>query len=145
MPKEIYDNIPTKIINNIKYIDIFIIYLDKMRSLTDLITSNWRIEKDIERLYKLQLYYKLDIKKNNVKINYINNCDLIINEIIKLHNIIIIGDYASKYYIKRKIVNKSNNIEIITDNHKNIVIECIKILEKIENKKVTEVKYNPFF
>jgi hypothetical protein len=53
MPKEIYNNIPINIINNISYIDPLVIYLDKLLSITDLISSDWRLEKDIKRFYKM--------------------------------------------------------------------------------------------
>jgi hypothetical protein len=53
MPKEIYNNIPTNIINDVIYINPIIIYLDKLLSITDLVASDWRLEKDINRIYKM--------------------------------------------------------------------------------------------
>jgi len=53
MPKELYNKIPTVNINDIIYISPLVIYLDKLLSITDLISSEWRLEKDIKRVYKL--------------------------------------------------------------------------------------------
>ena len=60
VPKYIYDKIPTKIINNLKYINPDFMIIDYLKILTDPICSNWRIEKTLNRLQILNEYYPLN-------------------------------------------------------------------------------------
>jgi hypothetical protein len=53
MPKEIINGTPTILINDIIYTGPLLIYIDKLLTITDLVSSDWRLEKDIKRLDKM--------------------------------------------------------------------------------------------
>ena len=145
MPKEIYNKIPTNVINNVIYISPIIIYLDKLLSITDLVASDWRLEKDIGRIYKMQKYYKLEFKKEKIDKIKKKKVNEIIDKIKNMKDIVIVGDYSNNYYKKLKVINKVNKLEIITDNYNKVINDCKNILKNIYNKKVEEKKYYPFF
>ncbi len=145
IPKEIYNNIPTITINNCICVDPILIYLNKLLSITDLVANDWRLDKDLKKMYKMQKYYKIDFNREKIEKIKRLNVDIIIEKLIKVKNIVIVGDYANNYYKKLKIVNKVNKIEIITDNYNNVINECKNILKNIYNKNIEEKKYYKFF
>jgi len=143
MPKNLYDKILTNKINGYKLIHQNIIYLDKLRMITDLITANWRLNKEISRIELLQRYYKLEISKHGIDKKKIKNeknknekiiIKKLINKIWKFDDIIFIGEFSSLYYKKLKLTNSLVCIEIITENLFNVAKKCFKIIKKIINK-----------
>ena len=145
IPKELYDNIPTVNINNYICTSPLLIYINKLSSITDLVGNDWRLDKDLKKMYELQKYYKIEFNKEKIeKIKRID-VDIIIEKLAKIKNIVIVGDYANNYYRKLKIYNKVNKIEIITDNYNNVINECRNILKNTFNKSIEEKKYYKFF
>ena len=145
IPKELYNNIPTISINNYICTSPILIYLNKLLSITDLVGNDWRLEKDLKKMYKLQKYYKVEFNREKIEKIDKMNVDIIIEKLAKVKNIVLVGDYASNYYKKLKIINKVNKIEIITDNYNNVINECKNILKNIYNKNIEEKKYYKFF
>lgn len=145
MPKQIYDNIPTIIINNLVCTDIILIYINKLLSVSDLVLNDWRLNKDISKMYKLQKYYKIEFNREKIDKIKRMNVDKIIDKLSKIKNIIIVGDYANNYYKKLVINNEVNKIEIISDDYNNIINTCKNILKNIYNKNIDKKKYFKFF
>ena len=145
IPKELYNNIPTVNINNYICTSPILIYLNKLLSITDLVGNDWRLEKDLKKMYKLQKYYKVEFNREKIEKIDKMNVDIIIEKLAKVKNIVLVGDYVSNYYKKLKIINKVNKIEMITDNYDNVINECKNILKNIFNKSIEEKKYYKFF
>ncbi len=158
MPKNMYDRIPTNKIKNYILIHQNIIFIDKLRVFTDLITSNWILEKEIDRIAILQKYYDLELKTKNINKKDINEkkpskkiMNDIIDEISKIDEIIFLGEFASRYYKKLIFDYKILNIEIICEDLIGIGRECYKIISnileknKLDLKKISVKYYNKYF
>ena len=76
MPKYIYYNLPTIIIENIVCTNKLFMLIDAYRVITDPLTSYWRLDKSIIRFQKILSYYPFNINllKNNKEIEF-NNID----------------------------------------------------------------------
>jgi hypothetical protein len=59
VPKNIYNRIPTKEIDEICYVQPFFMIIDYLRILSDPLISYWRLEKTFKRLVVMQQYYPL--------------------------------------------------------------------------------------
>ena len=153
MPKNIYDTIQKNKIDGYYLIHQNIMYIDKLRVFTDLITSNWRIEKEIDRTALLQKYYQIELNKDIIDKDKINNnkpsnklmMDLIKN-ISNINEIIFIGEFASLYYKKLIFDYNILFVEIICQDLLNTGSKCyeiiLKLIEKynLDNNKI-EIKY----
>lgn len=152
LPKNIYDNCPFIISNNIKFIDPIFMLIDIYRVFTDPMTSYWRLEKSFKRYIKLYKYYPIEKYKINNNIlfkptNSEENLSKIRKHIIHKSNYIVIGTYAYNYYIKKSDmpILKINYYEIITENLKIEAIKIYKKLMKLFNNKITVNEYSQFY
>jgi hypothetical protein len=156
MPKYIYYNLPTIIIENIVCTNKLFMLIDAYRVITDPLTSYWRLDKSIIRFQKILSYYPFNINllKNNKEIEDIikptkdTNIMLYIRKkLIHNSNLVVVGFYAYNYYIskinKKAILNNFPYYEVISNNLKN----DSKIIYNILKKKysLTIKEYYPFF
>jgi len=132
MPKYIYYNLPTIIIENIVCTNKLFMLIDAYRVITDPLTSYWRLDKSIIRFQKILSYYPFNINllKNNKEIEDIikptkdTNIMLYIRKkLIHNSNLVVVGFYAYNYYIskinKKAILNNFPYYEVISNNLKN--------------------------
>jgi len=158
VPKYIFDKIPIKNINNIKYVDPRFMIIDYLKILSDPLCSNWRIEKTYDRLILLNKYYPIYENRDNIIINPIDeqdkldNCINYIYELIKNQNdIIIVGFYVYNYFLLKSGFNKLDlvdipYIEIITKNYKDDFNNIYnKLKECFPDLNITHKEYYPFF
>ena len=158
VPKYIYDKIPTKIINNLKYINPDFMIIDYLKILTDPICSNWRIEKTLNRLQILNEYYPLNFISESININQTDVDEFIknsINDIIDYvknkDDLIIIGFYAYNYFLLTSLYEKLNLInipfiEFITKNYSNDIYNILKLLKNnYTDLDITYKEYYSFF
>ena len=139
----IYNNIPTININNIKCAHPNFMMIDSFRVFNDPMTSYWRLEKSFIRYNKIIKYYPFElINKNNLLINYIfspniNILNFIKKKIIYKSKLIVIGFYAYNYYAKKSdkkfIFNNFPYYELISDDLKKDGIIIFNKLKKINN------------
>ena len=64
MDEEILKNCPVIIIDGVRYIHPHFMVTDALRVYTDLLTSNFRLEKTFNRFTVMMKYYPFDLKKN---------------------------------------------------------------------------------
>jgi hypothetical protein len=141
--ENIYNNIPTIIVDNIICAHPNFMMIDTFRVFNDPMTSYWRLDKSFTRYNKIIKYYPFElIKKNNSLIDYnfnpnIKILNFIKKKIIYKSKLIVIGFYAYNYYAKKSnkkfIFKNFPYYEIITDNLKNDGIEIFNKLKKIYN------------
>ena len=77
VPKNIYNRIPYKELNNYYYTHPHFMTIDYLRMLADPLGSSWRIEKSIKRFALLQKYYPLPIINKPISMIEINKLILI--------------------------------------------------------------------
>lgn len=158
VPKYIFDKIPFKTINNIRYVDPRFMLIDYLKILSDPLCSNWRIEKTYERLILLNKYYPIYENKESIIINPIDNQDILDNcieliyDLIKNKNdIIVIGFYAYNYFLLKSKFNKLDlvdipYIELISKNYRDDFYNIYnKLKDSFTNLEISYKEYYPFF
>ena len=131
--------------------------IDYLKILTDPICSNWRIEKSLNRLFKLNKYYPLNFIKESININNTdidefikNSIDDIISYIKNKNELIMIGFYAYNYFVANSYINCIKCIdipfvEIITKNYSDDINNILKLLKnKYTDLDITYKEYYPF-
>ena len=141
--ENIYNNIPTITINNIRCAHPNFMIIDSFRVFNDPMTSYWRLEKSFIRYNKMIKYYPLELINNkitleNFKYDIDNNIlNFIKKKIIHKSKLIVIGFYAYNYYAKKSdktfIFNNFPYYELISDDLKKDGIKILKLLKKINN------------
>ena len=164
VPRNVYNKIPFKTIDNLVITHPSFIMIDYFRMITDPLASYWRLEKAFKRFVQLMEAFPLPEIKKPI---FVQNTDYTLKKAINVVNKFIInresciniGFYAYLYYInKSKIIeNKhySNKItklidipffEIISIDYKNDYFDLKELLEKEFPGSQIEVKeYFPFF
>jgi hypothetical protein len=141
--ENIYNNIPTITINNIRCAHPNFMMIDSFRVFNDPMTSYWRLEKSFIRYNKMIKYYPFelinkDLSLDKYKFDINNNIlNYIKKKIIHKSKLIVIGFYAYNYYAKKSdknyIFNDFPYYELITDNLKKDGIIILKLLKKLNN------------
>ena len=152
MPDNIYNNIPTIIIDGIICAEPNFMLIDAYRVLTDPLTSYWRLDKSIKRFQKILKYYPLNQSLNDKKI-YFNSNPLILKFIRKkiIHNskLIVVGFLAFDYYAKKEstdyVINNYPYYELISDNYINDSSHIYTRLKHKFGDKITIKHFAPFF
>jgi hypothetical protein len=163
VPKNIYNRMPYKEINDFQLIEPSFMTIDYLRMLSDPINSYWRIEKSFKRFILLNKYYPLPLIKKELIIKYYNdfNVNLLLDKILEFlknrQSTILIGFYAlncfinksgilSKEYKKYIKLNKVPYYEIISINFKEDTNNLINELNKLVNKNdIKIIEHYPFF
>jgi len=155
VPKNIYNKIPFKIINNIYYVHPNFINIDYLKIITDPF-SYWRLEKCIDRIDLLHKYYPITHITESIYIGETDNdenikksiniiCDFLINK----QDIIVIGFYAYNYFLLKSGLKKIKFVQIpfIEFISKNFVSDAKTLLDilKIDFDKITHIEFHPFF
>lgn len=172
VPKNIYNKIPFKIIDELYIIHPNWYMIDFYRMLTDPLTSYWRIDKHFERFYLIQKYYPLahidksiffKFPKEDINLIF-KSLDIIHNFLEENENTITIGIYAYNHFLvesgilkkdknnRNKNKNKFNILqvpyyEIISTNYKN---DCLNLISKLKaetdlTNNISVVEHYPFF
>ena len=153
MPSNIYNNLPTEIVDGIICASPYFMAVDAYRVLNDPLTSYWRLDKTISRFQKILTYYPFDKSLLNENILFFNKINIDIKKYIRkkiIHNskLIIVGYYAFNYYIKKinkkHIINNYSYYEAISDNLINDSIYIYKSLVKKYKNKINIKQYHPF-
>jgi hypothetical protein len=156
VPKIIYNNMSTIMVNGFRLIHPIYILTDTLRVYCDPLTSYRRLDKTFIRTNKLLSVTEFKPKQGQVKENtkYTYIIQELIPKIKDIKNIIFLDDIAYNYYLEqlsKKEVNESH-IGIIMDDYKsnankiyNILIDIIaeKDINYKEHLKIEE--YHPFF
>lgn len=149
MPGPIYHKLQYIEIEGIRYIHPELMFIDKLRMYNNLITTFWRIEKEIKRTNMILEY--LDIFKipKDCKENVLDAPDYIRKDIIpKFNNTCIAIGYYAYYYYLFKYTNKEVDLkvpyyEIISTN---FYEDCNKIYELLNQNlhNITTKEFYPF-
>ena len=114
--------------NNLRFINTEYMLIDAYRTFTDPMTSYFRLEKSLDRIYLILKHYPFD--KNYLDVIYkeylkrdmnLKILDFIRHKILQNSNIIIIGHYAVNYFLTKidKRLPFYPYYEIISDNYVN--------------------------
>jgi hypothetical protein len=149
-PKNINNNAPYILYNGLRLIHPYFIINDFYRIFTDPMTSYRILNKTFNRYNKIIKYYPFETKNKNI--TFEKNNDKILNIIRKkiIHNskLIVIGNYAYNYYLKK---NKDTNLinidyyELISIDYNNDLNNILNKLQKLFDNKITVNKYVKFF
>jgi hypothetical protein len=166
MPSNIYYTVMTETINGLRLIHPKFILVDLLRQFTDPITSFRRLDKNIKRGKLIMKNYPLILEDAKITLSNLNKSihNLINNllpEIIKLQNIIFIGQIAFDTFLNPNINMKSQKtiynhspIEFISTNLRhdvkliyNLIVKYFLTFEKNNNFNDTILlnQYHPYF
>lgn len=154
MEKIIYDNIPITIIDKISYTAPIFMLVDILRLFNDPLTSYFRLEKTFKRAKLLLKYSDLSIKAKAIVLveqdkQYKNMINYFMKEIIKLKNIVFIGDLCYLIYMMEEFnSNKLEKLEFYSRNLKKDILVIIDIISKYcSSMKVSKeyFKINKFY
>ena len=156
VPTHIYNNLPIININNMLCVDPHYMMVDAYRTITDPMTSYFRLHK-IPRYNALLKIYPInkELIDNNINLIWdkkkidISILKFIKNNIIKKFKLIVIGLYAYNYYVKKQNINDVVKLypyyELITSNLSEDAHLIYNILSKKYNKEnITIKEYYPF-
>jgi hypothetical protein len=161
VPKNIFNSIPFKTINNVNIVHPHFLNIDYLRVFTDPIVSYWRLKdkKTFERYFLLQKYHPLPY--NNKPINISENTEKTLLDIVleftknkdtMIHN----GFFAYNYYLKEsQLLDKPSSkfktinipyYEIVSVNYKCDTLDLIKTLkESCDSDKLSIEEHFQFF
>lgn len=159
MPRNIFFNIPIKVIDGLKLVHPSFIHTDALRMYNDPMTSYWRIEKQFKRMNTLQKYYEIVETSNckNIKIdkyydNKIKDQLKFVRKNIIADNksLIMFGYYAYYYFISKSSEKEKVKLNIPFYEAISIKLEedAINIYTKLKEtygNKITVEEYSPFF
>lgn len=153
MDKNVYDGVKYITINDYKFINTEYMLIDAYRTFTDPMTSYFRLQKSLDRIYLILKHYPFD--KNYLDVIYkeylkrdmnLKILDFIRHNILQDSNMIIIGHYAVNYFLTKvdKRLPFYPYYEIISDNYIKDRDRIYKILKK-KYKNISFKKYHKFF
>ena len=153
--EKILNNMPIIEIEGIKITHPHFMLVDAYRVYTDLLTSNFRLEKTLTRFNVLAKHYPFDLqKKYNVKLPVISEdiSSFIKKNIIHNSDFVVIGQHAFNYLAKKLVVVEEKNKIILPDSYfelmcKNLREDSKKVISLLKNKfkNVKYKRYNKFF
>ena len=169
VPRNIYNKMPFIEINSINVIGPEFMIIDYFRLLTDLLLTNWRLEKTVKRMFLLQKAYPLPYVKSSLEISQVTGVEkddfILIYELMKQIQrfcennkyAVLVGIYAYNHFLNGSgILQSTNNrfkyvevpnYEIILTEYKDEALKLINLL-KTKTKTVDDihiVEYYPFF
>jgi hypothetical protein len=155
--------IDENILNNMMIIEIdgfkfahpHFMVVDAFRIYTDLLASGWRLEKTLTRFNVLMKHYSFisnNIKPLQIKKVPDDILSIIKKELIQNSDVVVFGQHAFNYYIKKvgdtkeqqKYIVNDGYFQVITNNLKDDSKKIIDILKK-KFKKVRYNRYNKFY
>ena len=164
VPLHIYNKMPFNDIEGFKIIGAEFMIVDYFRMMTDILLTDWRIEKTVKRLYKLVTHYPLpnitapiiaEIPNNKVEFNKLMNSVQTYGE--NNSSCVFIGFYAYNHLLKESnFKNKDSKFdfinipyyELIVGDYKNNTLELINKIKtdnpEIEND-INTKEFYPFF
>ena len=153
--EKILQNMPVIEVEGLRLCHPHFMQIDAFRVYTDLLTSNFRLEKTINRFSLLMSHYPFDLEKEyKVKISPIPEeiSSFIKKNIIQNSDFVVIGQHAFNYYAK-KVIDEDNKSNIVLDDGyfelvcKNLRDDSKKIISLLKSKykKVMYKRYHKFF
>lgn len=170
VPRNIYNKMSFREINGINVIGPEFMVIDYFRLITDIILTNWRIEKTVKRMYLLQNAYPLPYIKSPIEIPPINDItnddsNMIQNIMKRIQSFcennnfaILVGIYAYDQFLHESNILQAPNedrfkyldipyYEIILTEYRTEAKKLINDLKtkfNIEND-IHVIEYYPFF
>jgi len=154
MDPYVFENCPFVIVDGLKLTDPLFMQVDAYRVYADLLTSNFRLNKTISRMSSLLNYYSFDEKNEFNQISYKssekekNVLRYIRKHVIHDSKLIVIGQYAYNYLVKKvndKYVINVEYYQLISSEFKKDFDKILKILKNKFGKKISYQLYHPFF
>lgn len=160
VPRNIYNKMPFKEINNLTVIGSEFMLIDYFRLMTDIILTNWRLEKTFNRLYLLQKYYSLPFIKSSIVVPPPTDNITVVNNLMNaVHNFltnketndraVVVGFYAYNHFLHQSGMTKYKYLdipyyEIILTEYRADARTIIGILKNMYPD-ISTVEYYPFF
>ena len=154
VPKNILNRIPTKVIDEVYYVQPFFMTIDYLRIITDPLTSYWRLEKTFKRLVLMQKYYPLlkvskPIQDITIPDVVMSALDIVGKFLLRRKSCISVGFLASNYFLKSVPGTKPLQLsyhEFISTSYKSDFDELFqKLCSEFPTNKFTCKEYCPFF
>ena len=153
--EKILKNMPIIEIEGIRFTHPHFMIVDAFRVYTDLLTSNFRLEKTLNRFNVLAKHYPFDLeKKYNVKLPAISEdiSSFIKKNIVQNSDFVVIGQHAFNYLSKKIVDDKEKGSIILPDSYyelicKNLREDSKKVISllKTKFKNVMYKRYHKFF
>ncbi|VVU94731.1 hypothetical protein CPAV1605_456 [seawater metagenome] len=158
MPRNIYNQIPTRMIDGMRITDPLFMLIDSFRVYSDPMTSWWRIEKSFKRTELILKHYPIPKNDSKLKIKFETKPDSKIKSILryirkrifhKMESLVVIGFYAYNYYMKKaKLPNLlvlEPYYDLISIDYNNDIQKIYDILKAKYGKDLTTKEFYPFF
>lgn len=154
MDPHVFKNCPYIKVRNIRMTHPHFMLTDAYRVYSDMMTSNFRLDKTFKRFSKLIKHYPFDTKNEKNKLSYKRNetnekiLRFIRKHIIHNSNLIVIGHYAYNYLVKKVSNNLAIDfeyIQVISSDFKSDFDKINKILKKQYGRDIFYKKFHPFF
>lgn len=166
VPSNVYNKIPFKEINGVKFVKPYFMMIDLYKILSDPYHSSFRWDKVFNRLLVIQKHYNFKPLTNNM-VPYWNNDNIttdvfrtamfyIFNYIKNKSTLFVVGHYALNYFIYESGIVSTNHqfvklynipyFQIVSTNYKNDSLAIIKILkDTFKTNNVKMVEHYPFW
>lgn len=170
IPRNIYNKMPFREIDGIFVTGPEFMLIDYYRILTDIILTNFRLEKTVKRLYLLQKYFPLPHIKNPIilpndlvpknieltdKNNYNNALAMIQKFITNNKEIVVVGFYAYNHFLHAsELLKNKNEFKYINIPYYEIILTeyiktALELIDKLKNNfnpdDIHVTEYYPFF
>lgn len=170
VPRNIYNKMPFREINGINVIGPEFMIIDYFRLITDILLTNWRLEKTVKRMYLLQKAYPLPYIKSPIEIPPLDipkNEQLIVSNMMRQvqkfcennNYAVLLGFYAYNQFLYASNILQSAEgkrfryleipyYEIILTEYKtetNKLVNELKISFNDSANDIHVVEYYPFF
>lgn len=155
VPKIVYDRIPVIVVDGMNLVAPNFSIIDVIRTLSDPITSYFRLTKVFSRLRKLQKHYPIPyankpaIFPEKVYSELYNPTSFVYNFLLNRKSVVIFGNFAYQTLMNEGKVPSVNNIpyfEFISTDYKKDCLELIDGLKKeFGDTKITFVEYYPLY
>lgn len=163
VPKNIYNKMPFKEINNMYVIGSEFMLIDYFRMMTDIILTNWRIEKTFVRMFLLQKYFPLPYINNSITVPppgnpvAVNKLMSIIHKFLENNDrAVTVGFYAYDHFVLESGISQNSKYKLVEVPYYEIILTeyradartLIKQLKDTYSEyttDVTTVENYPFF
>lgn len=155
VPKVVYDRIPVVVVDGLNIVTPNFSIIDVIRTLSDPITSYFRLTKVFSRLRKIQKYYPIPYANQptlfpeKVYSELSKPISSIYNFLLNKKSVVLFGNFAYQTLMndgKVPPIDKIPYFEFISTDYKK---DCMELIDKLKNEfgndKVTFVEYYPLY
>jgi hypothetical protein len=154
VPRNIYNRIPFIEADGLKIVDPYFSFVDSLRTIVDMMSSGYRLEKVIQRGELLQRYFPLrNVKQPAVQrveedIHIVRNMAL--HWLQNRETTVLVGEAACEYYRTLQLMTRPANMQRVDIISTRFARDCYELYHRLkqavdEPDKLMTMEYYPFF